>query len=411
MTIKDSDIKVDNHGRHLVVCDNGTGLVKVGYAGSQFPAFVYPSLVGTPQLKTKTKLKGKQIVLKDIMCGDQASELRQFLEITYPMDRGQVSNWEAMGHLWDYTFGPEKMNLDCSNSKILLTEPPQNPKRNRERMFENMFEKYGFAATQASIQAVLTLASRGLQTGIVIDSGDGITHICPVAHGHSISEGIKSLPLAGRNITEYLIKLLSRRGYIFNASADFETVKKMKEDMAYIAYDIAKENALADETTVLVEEYTLPDGKKIKIGKERFECAECLFQPHLVDKETSDGGMGEMLFNSINACAQDLRPDFYKHIVLSGGTTMLRGLPDRLEREIKQLWLSRVRHTTDVNALDNIKIKVEDPPNRNHAVFLGGACLADIYKDNDDFWISKEEYFDKGVQRCIAEKCHGITSQ
>ena len=298
------------------------------------------------------------------------------------------------------------MNLDCSNSKVLLTEPPMNPKKNRQRMFETMFERYGFAGTQASIQAVLTLASRGLQTGVVIDSGDGVTHICPVAHGVAFPS--TTLHLAGRNITEYLIKLLGRRGYTFNASADFETVKRIKEDLGYIAYDIAKENALADETTVLVEEYKLPDGRTIKVGKERFECAECMFQPHLVDLEKV--GMGEMLFNAIQDTPQDLRMGFYSHIVLSGGTTMLRGLPDRLEREIKQLYLQRVLKTDDVSRLDKFKIKIEDPPNRNHAVFLGGATLADIYKDNDEWWISKEEYQEKGIVRCIQEKCKGITA-
>ena len=190
-----------------------------------------------------------------------------------------------------------------------------NAKSNRIKMFEHMFEKYGFAGTQAAIQAVLTLAPRGLQTGIVIDSGDGVTHICPVAHGYALEP--TTLHLAGREITNYLIKLLSRRGYVFNASADFETVKKLKEDLGYIAYDIAKENALANETTVLVEEYELPDKTKIRIGKERFECAECLFQPHLVDKGESSG-MGEMLYNAIQATSQDLRPEFYKHIVLLG---------------------------------------------------------------------------------------------
>ena len=126
---------------------------------------------------------------------------------------------------------------------------------------------------------------------------------------------------------------------MFNATADFETVKTIKEKLGYIAYDIAKEINLAEETTVLVEEYTLPDGRKIKVGRERFECAECLFQPHLIDVDRV--GMAEMLYNSIQSQPMDTRPEFYKHIVLSGGTTMLKGLPSRLEREIKQLYLQR----------------------------------------------------------------------
>lgn len=112
MVVTEADIRTDAQGRHLVVCDNGTGLVKVGYAHSQFPQFVFPSIVGTPQLKTKAKLRGKEIELKDIMCGDKASELRQYLEIVYPMDKGAVKNWEAMGHLWDYWVGVLKVFSD-----------------------------------------------------------------------------------------------------------------------------------------------------------------------------------------------------------------------------------------------------------------------------------------------------------
>jgi len=401
-----TDNATDNHGRQVIVCDNGTGLVKVGNAASSYPSFVFPSIVGRPQLKTRTKVRGREIILKDIMCGDEAAAVRQFLEICYPMDKGQITNWEAMGHLWDYTFGESKMNLNCENTKVLLTEPPMNPRKNREKMFETMFEKYGFQAVQASIQAVLTLYARGLQTGIVIDSGDGITHICPVYEGLALPA--TSLQLAGRNITAYLIKLLSRRGYIFNQSADFETVKKIKEELGYIAYDIAKENKLADETTVLIENYTLPDGRVIKIGKERFECAECLFQPNLVDIEKV--GMAEMLFKAIQYdCPLDTRPEFYKHIILSGGTTMLRGLPDRLEREIKQLYLKNVLNG-DMARLDKFKIKVEDPPNRNHSVFLGGAVLAELYMNNEDWWISKQDFEEKGIVKCIDEKCRGVTS-
>jgi len=397
----------DAQGRNVVVCDNGTGLVKCGYANSQYPDYCFPSIVGRPQLKSKIKTRDKEIELKDIMCGDEAAEARQYLDINYPMEAGTVQNWEDMYHLWDYIYN-DKMKLDTSNSKVLLTEPPRVAKSNREKMFEAMFERYNFAGTQCVIQAVLTLASRGLQTGIVVDSGDGVTHICPVKEGYAL-EPCK-IDLAGRTLTRYLIKLLSQRGYVFNATADFETVKKLKEDLGYIAYDIKKEEELADNTTVLVEEYKLPDGRVIKVGKERFQCAEALFQPHLVDVEKK--GMGEMLFEHIQyKMEMDNRADFYKCIILSGGTTMLRGLPDRLEREIKQLYLKNViKDVTKPELLEKrLKIKVENPPNRHHAVFLGGATLAGIWKDSPDFWISREEYQEKGAKRCILEKCKGLT--
>ena len=175
---------------------------------------------------------------------------------------------------------------------------------------------------------------------MVLDAGDGVSHICPVYEGFALPHLTRRLDIAGRDITRYLIKLLLLRGYAFNQTADFETVRMMKEKLCYIAYNTQVEQKLALETTTLVESYTLPDGRTIKVGAERFEAPEALFQPHLLDVEGD--GIAELLFNAIQAGDMDIRADLYKHIVLSGGTTMYPGLPSRLEREIKQLYLERV---------------------------------------------------------------------
>ena len=179
----------------------------------------------------------------------------------------------------------------------------------------------------------------GLLTGVVVDSGDGVTHIVPVYEGFALPHLTRRLDVAGRDVTRYLIKLLLLRGYAFNRTADFETVRQIKEKLCYVGYDLELETRLAQETTVLVENYTLPDGRVIKVGSERFEAAEALFQPQLVDVEAV--GMAEQLFNTIQAADIDIRSEFYKHIVLSGGSTMYPGLPSRLEKEIKQLYLTR----------------------------------------------------------------------
>lgn len=329
------------------------------------------------------------------MIGDEASQLRAMLEVTYPMENGIVRNWDDMTHLYNYTFGPEKLNIDPAQTKLLLTEPPMNPTRNRERMVEVMFEQYQFYGLYVAIQAVLTLYAQGLLTGVVVDSGDGVTHICPVYEGFALPHLTKRLDIAGRDITKYLIKLLLLRGYAFNHSADFETVRLMKEKLAYVAYDIEQEEKLALETTVLVESYTLPDGRVIKVGGERFGAPEALFQPHLINVEGV--GIAELLFNTIQAADMDTRSEFYKHIVLSGGSTMYPGLPSRLEREMKQLYLERVLKG-DVERLSKFKIRIEDPPRRKHMVFLGGAVLADIMKDKDTFWMSRKEYQEQGLR-------------
>uniref|UniRef100_A0A674MTQ3 Zgc:101810 n=2 Tax=Takifugu rubripes TaxID=31033 RepID=A0A674MTQ3_TAKRU len=328
------------------------------------------------------------------MVGDEASECRSMLEVSYPMENGMVRCWEDMLHLWDYTFGPDRLDIDPSECKILLTEPPMNPTKNREKITEVMFEKYQFHGIYVAIQAVLTLYAQGLLTGVVVDSGDGVTHICPVYEGFSLPHLTRRLDIAGRDITRYLIKLLLLRGYAFNHSADFETVRMLKEKLCYVGYNIEQEQRLATETTYLVEVFTLPDGRQVKVGGERFGAPEALFQPHLINVEGV--GVAELLFNTIQAADIDLRGDFYKHIVLSGGSTMYPGLPSRLEREIKQLYLERVLDG-DTQKLSKFKIRIEDPPRRKHMVFLGGAVLANIMKDKDSFWLTKAEYDEKGL--------------
>lgn len=389
---------MDSQGRNIVICDNGTGFVKCGYAGSEFPAYTFPSMVGRPIIRAANKIG--DIEVKDLMVGDEASKLRSMLEVEYPMENGVVRNWEDMCHIWDYTFGPQKMNINTKNCKILLTEPPMNPVKNTEKMLEVMFEKYEFAGAHIAIQAVLTLYAQGLMTGIVLDSGDGVTHICPVYAGYALHHLTKRLDIAGRDITKYLIKLLLLRGYAFNHSADFETIRMMKEKLCYIGYNIEQEQKLALETTYLMESYTLPDGRVIKLGGERFEAPEALFQPHLINVERQ--GLAELVFSTIQSADIDLRPELYKHIVLSGGSTMYPGLPSRLEREIKQLYLERVLKG-EVATLRKFKIKVEDPPRRKDTVFIGGAVLGETAKDKEDFWMMREDYLERGF--AVLEKC------
>jgi actin-related protein 2 len=377
--------------RPLVV-DNGTGFVKVGYAGSNFPEHVFPSIVGRPILRAEERIGSS--IIRDIMIGDEAASARNFLQITQPLEHGIVRNWEDMKHLWDYTFD-EKLKINPQGRKVLLTEPPMNPRANRQRMCQVMFEDYGFSGVYVAIQAVLTLYAQGLTTGVVVDSGDGVTHIVPVYEGFAMPHLTRRLDIAGRDVTRYLIKLLLMRGYAFNRTADFETVREIKEKLCYVSYDLELDKKLAEETTVLVENYTLPDGRMIKVGSERYEAPECMFQPHLVDVEQP--GVAEMLFQTIQAAAVDIRSELYKHIVLSGGSSMYPGLPSRLEKEVKQLYLTRLLGG-DPTRLNKFKLKIEDPPRRKHMVFLGGAVLADIMKGREDFWVSRDEWFEQGVK-------------
>jgi actin-related protein 2 len=261
-----------------------------------------------------------------------------------------------------------------------------------------MFEKYGFAGAHMSIQAMLVLYAQGLLTGVVVDSGDGVTHVVPVYEGFVPQHLIRRLDVAGRHITNYLIKLLLLRGYSFNRTADFATVQQIKEKLCYIALDLNAERALAQETTVLMEKFSLPDGTVIKIGRERFEAPEALFNPQLVDKDGD--GMAAMVFNMIQASDVDCRAEYFKHIVLSGGTSMYPGLPSRLEQDLKQLYLTKVLKGAE-DRMNRLKLKIEDPPRRKHMVYLGASVLGDLMRDRADFWVSKQEYEEKGIDAAL----------
>ncbi|KAG4306136.1 hypothetical protein PORY_000124 [Pneumocystis oryctolagi] len=347
-----------------IVADNGTGFVKVGYAGFNFPDHVFPSIVGRPMLRVEEQIGTS--VIRDIMVGDEAASVRNMLQISYPMENGIIKNWEDMQHLWDYTFN-EKLKIDTRDRKILLTEPPMNPLSNREKMC--------------------------LTTGVVVDSGDGVTHIVPVYENVVLNHLSRRLDVAGRSVTRRLIDLLLRRGYAFNRTADFETVRQIKEKLCYVSYDLELDHKLSEETCVLVESYTLPDGRVIKLSSERFEAPECLFQPHLVGLEQP--GIAECLYNTIQSTDTDIRSSLFKSIVLSGGTSMYPGFPTRLEKELKQLWLTKALNG-DPTRFNKFKIRIEDPPRRRHMVFLGGAVLANIIKDNDNMWITRSDWNEYG---------------
>jgi actin-related protein len=118
----------------------------------------------------------------------------------------------AMEKIWHYTFYTD-LRIDPSEHPVLLTEAPLNPRPNREKMAEIMFETFNVPAMYVSMQAVLSLYASGRTTGLVVDSGDGVTHIVPIYEGFALTHAINRIDLGGRDITEYLRRLLRQRGY------------------------------------------------------------------------------------------------------------------------------------------------------------------------------------------------------
>mmetsp|Transcript_28909 Transcript_28909/g.49388 ORF Transcript_28909/g.49388 Transcript_28909/m.49388 type:complete len:369 (-) Transcript_28909:75-1181(-) len=335
-----------------IVIDNGSGMLKAGWAGEDLPRVIVPSVIGEPFFQEDPNEEVLYV-------GDGVAPLAGAVKVRYPLAQGKVTRWDDLELLWDHTF--ELLDAEPEAHPILLTEPPLNPRKNRERMMEIMFEKYKVPACHISIQAVLALYASGRTTGIVLDCGDGVSHCVPVYEGYSIPHAVQRLDLAGRDLTEYMSRLLMLRGYSFTSTAEFELVKEIKEKYGMTLTDSSAK--LPSNKSIQIT-HELLSGEKVTIDEERYQCVEALFKPHLVGKEAL--GIHEMTYKSINLCDIDLRRDLYQNIILSGGTTTFPGLADRMQNEITSL----------APALS--RVKVTAPPERKYSVWMGGSILADL---------------------------------
>merc|ERR1711874_234045 len=248
------------------------------------------------------------------MGGDEAQAKRGILSLKYPIEHGIVTNWDDMEKIWHHTFYNE-LRVAPEENSILLTEAPLNPKANREKMCQIMFETYN--------------------------------------------------------------------------SPEKEIVRDVKEKLCYCALDFNEEMQKAEASSDMEKQYELPDGNVITIGNERFRCPEVLFSPNVIGMESA--GVHRLTFDSIMKCDVDIRRDLYKNIVMSGGTTMFTGIPERLEKEMKAL------------APQNMDIKVIAPPERKYSVWIGGSILASL-STFEEMWVTKEEYDESGPT-IVHRKC------
>ena len=253
----------DLHNNPIVI-DNGSGTIRAGFAGEDLPKTSFASFVGRP--KHSRVLAGA--LEGDVFIGPRAQELRGLLKLRYPLEHGIVTDWDDMERIWAHVYRDE-LKVLSEEHPVLLTEAPLNPRRNRDAAAQVLFEAFNVPAAYFSIQAVLSLYASGRTTGVVLDAGDGVSHAVPVYEGFAMSNAVRRVDVAGRDVTEYMQTLLRKSGYNFVTSAEKEVVRILKEKMSYVALEPRKEEKEWSQIGGRAEgkwvDYVLPDGQKIKV--------------------------------------------------------------------------------------------------------------------------------------------------
>ena len=240
-----------------------------------------------------------------------------------------------------------------------------------------MFETFNIPAMYVATKAVLSLYASGHLTGVVFDSGDAVSYSVPIYNGYALPNDIIHLELAGRDLTDYLMKMLAEKSHSFKTTAEYKIARDIKEKLCYIAQNFEEEMQASVNDTNLEKSYKLPDGQVITIDKERFSCPEALFQPSLLGRESMS------IPDSLIKCNINVPKDSYNCFVLSGGNTMFPGITERMQKELAAL------------SPPTVKIKVIAPEQRQSSAWTGGSILASL-PNFQEKWISKQDYDESG---------------
>lgn len=387
-------------GLPAVVIDNGTGYTKMGYAGNTEPQFIIPTFIATNDgavaaskagaAKSAAQKKGVEDL--DFYIGDEAANYTTTYSSFYPIRHGQIDNWTHMERYWEHCIF-KYLRSEPEDHYFLLTEPPLNAPENREYTAEIMFETFNVPGLYIAVQAVLALAASWTSknvvertlTGTVVDSGDGVTHVIPVAEGYVIGSSIKHIPLAGKDITAFVQQLMRERETTIPAQDSMEVAKRVKETFSYVCPDLVKEYAKYDtEPAKWIKEYKANHSVTQKpwtcdVGYERFLGPEIFFNPEIFSSDFATP-LPKVVDDTIQSCPIDCRRGLYKNIVLSGGSTMFKDFGKRLQRDVKRAVDWRIKRSEELSG-GKIKavpldVNVISHHMQRYAVWFGGSMLA-----------------------------------
>lgn len=372
----------------VLVFDNGSAFLKVGFSNGNVPKEIVPSVVGMP-LRYSQDISGMEYSYRPgLVFGGEAVGKAGVLHIDYPMKSGVIEKWNDVEGMWNYVLGSLMGIQDHPDFPVLISQPALNSKKNTEKLAEIMFEHFHMPSLFIASQPVLSLFSMGLTSGLSFCSGFSSTQASVVYEGHILPHTVKQLDIAGYQLTETLRKLLmSGQGFGFRSSSQWQIVNDIKEKMAFVSQDFSSDAKRYKTQAELQTPYELPDGQVIEVGLERFGCAETLFRP--MELGLTQPPAHVLITEAINSCDEELQEMCYKSMGISGGTTLMSGFVTRLERELKEC----------DRKFKNFTI----PEHRELSTWLGGSVVASLPTFRE-MVVTVDEYADAGA-RVIHSKC------
>lgn len=366
-----------------VVMDLGAGLTKGGFAASAEPAVVMGTVVGRVR---HTRVMGDGGSDGKVVVGEMLGKYGGVVGLERPIGRRGVEDWDGAEMVWRECLKGLGVEGGVREHGVLVTENVMGGRAKRERLAEMWFESIGCGGLGVAVPGVLALYATGRLNGVVLDVGDVVSSVVPIAEGFVVERGVSRTEWAGRDVTERLETLVRRAGCPLSASSsEREAVRRIKERHCYVAASPREEEmrAKGENAADIDVRFELPDGNGVHVGPERFRAPEILFNPALVGSEMP--GVQDCLHHAVDAVDMELRKRMYSSMLLAGGSTKFRGFGQRLLREMRDL------------APPDTKIRIHAPPDRLYTAYTGGSILASLSTTWRSFAISRAEYFENGA--------------
>nr|XP_020663691.1 actin-related protein T2-like [Pogona vitticeps] len=358
-----------------VIIDNGSGLCKAGISGEVGPRHVMTPILGYPRSKVSKSRQAEYYI------GNEAQEKQEWLSLRHPIEGGLITSWDEMEKIWKHIYD-KGLGVKAFERPVLMTECPLNPKEDRAKITQLMFEHFKVPAFYLSIQAILSLYASAHYNGIVMDCGYGASHAVPVYQGYCLPHAVGKLEVGGRDITEYLRELLAeRRQHLRNIPEWNSVVEDIKVKLCYVSLEPRQ------GSEGLTKEYKLPDGCQITIGDSLFLAPEILFTPSIVGR--NGYGLHKMITRSIKKCDPSIHNVLYGTVLLSGGSSLFPGLDERIFKLM------------EIQVPQGVPIKVILPPDRWFSAWIGGSIITSL-STFKPMWVTASDYQEFGpniVQR------------